>query len=189
MFLGCTFWPTSNIGFLPMLIVTCLRQPLTLVTMDLVWQVSDMEGKLKQLDAEKEELAKYQAVDKERRSLEYAIYNKDISDTRTKLEQVTLLFLSSACSLHHGFSLYHQICTSLDKWVLHPLRIPDYNIIIRVSDGKILSLFKQCSAQSGQSSNVDLSSGLLIKHLLPPLVLDNPDLMRFACWDYLWWGY
>lgn len=47
-----------------------------------------MEGKLAQLDAEKEELAKYQTVDRERRSLEYAIYNNEISKTRKQLEKV-----------------------------------------------------------------------------------------------------
>ena len=50
--------------------------------------VADMEGKLQQLDQEKEELANFQRIDKERRSLEYAIYDKEVSDAGTKLEQV-----------------------------------------------------------------------------------------------------
>ena len=65
----------------------------------LCFQVADMEGKLKQLDAEKEELAKYQAVDKERRSLEYAIYNNQISDTRAKLDQVDSIVYIFVCLL------------------------------------------------------------------------------------------
>lgn len=47
-----------------------------------------MEAKLKQLDAERDELAKYQAIDRECRSLEYAIHDKEVSDARTKLEEV-----------------------------------------------------------------------------------------------------
>ncbi len=53
-----------------------------------VLQVSEMEAKLKQLDAESDELAKYQAIDRECRSLEYAIHDKEVSDARTKLEEV-----------------------------------------------------------------------------------------------------
>ena len=47
-----------------------------------------MEAKLKQLDQEKEELAKYQRIDKERRSLEYTIYEKERLETQAKLEKV-----------------------------------------------------------------------------------------------------
>ena len=50
-------------------------------------QVVGMESKLKQLDAEREELEKYQKIDRERRSLEYAIHDKEVSDTRAALEQ------------------------------------------------------------------------------------------------------
>ena len=53
-----------------------------------VLQVSEMEAKLKQLDAERDELAKYQAIDRECRSLEYAIHDKEVSDARTRLEEV-----------------------------------------------------------------------------------------------------
>jgi len=48
-----------------------------------------MEAKLKQLDAEREELAKYQKIDRERRSLEYAIHDKEVSDTRAAIEQAS----------------------------------------------------------------------------------------------------
>ena len=48
-----------------------------------------MEAKLKQLDAERDELAKYQAIDQECRSLEYAIHDKEVSDARTKLEEAS----------------------------------------------------------------------------------------------------
>ena len=51
-------------------------------------QVEQLNEQLKTLAAEQAELAKYQAVDKERRSLEYTIHDRDISQTRDKLEKV-----------------------------------------------------------------------------------------------------
>eukprot|EP00898_Chlorokybus_atmophyticus_P004172 jgi/Chlat1/4756/Chrsp308S04740 len=42
--------------------------------------------RLKELDEEKEELRMYQSVDKQRRSLEYTIFDKELADTRSKLE-------------------------------------------------------------------------------------------------------
>ncbi|KAK9807008.1 hypothetical protein WJX72_010649 [[Myrmecia] bisecta] len=50
--------------------------------------VEQLEEKLAELDKERAELAKYQQVDKQRRSLEYTIYDKEVTDTRTKLEQL-----------------------------------------------------------------------------------------------------
>eukprot|EP00884_Botryococcus_braunii_P023147 jgi/Botrbrau1/9516/Bobra.0211s0007.1 len=50
--------------------------------------LGELEGKLKELDAEREELAKFQSLDKQRRSLEYAIYDKEIADTRDRLDEV-----------------------------------------------------------------------------------------------------
>jgi structural maintenance of chromosome 3 (chondroitin sulfate proteoglycan 6) len=40
------------------------------------------------LDEEKEELKKYQQLDKQRRSLEYTIFEKELLDARQKLEEV-----------------------------------------------------------------------------------------------------
>ncbi|KAK9866710.1 hypothetical protein WJX84_008069 [Apatococcus fuscideae] len=50
--------------------------------------VKQLEFRLKELDEERAELAQYQQIDKQRRSLEYAIYDKEISDIRSKLEQI-----------------------------------------------------------------------------------------------------
>ena len=50
--------------------------------------MAQLEERLAELDEEREELAKYRQVDKERRSLEYTIYDKDLHDTRTSLERV-----------------------------------------------------------------------------------------------------
>ena len=52
------------------------------------WQVAQLEERLAELDEEREELAKYRQVDKERRSLEYTIYDKDLHETRLNLEKV-----------------------------------------------------------------------------------------------------
>lgn len=51
-------------------------------------QLAELEGRLKELDSERQELAKFQNLDKQRRSLEYAIYDKEITETRDKLDEV-----------------------------------------------------------------------------------------------------
>ncbi|WVZ19887.1 hypothetical protein V8G54_007209 [Vigna mungo] len=48
-------------------------------------------GKLKELDEEKEELRKYQQLDKQRKSLEYAIFSKEVQDAQQKLTQCASL--------------------------------------------------------------------------------------------------
>lgn len=50
--------------------------------------VQYIEERLKELDEEKEELKKYQQLDKQRRSLQYTIFEKELLDTRQKLEEV-----------------------------------------------------------------------------------------------------
>jgi structural maintenance of chromosome 3 (chondroitin sulfate proteoglycan 6) len=47
-----------------------------------------LDERLKELDEEKEELEKYQHLDKQRKSLEYAIFNKDVQDAQQKLAKV-----------------------------------------------------------------------------------------------------
>lgn len=51
--------------------------------------VQYLDERLRELDEEKEELRKYQQLDKQRKSLEYTIYDKELHDTREKLEQVS----------------------------------------------------------------------------------------------------
>lgn len=41
-----------------------------------------------ELEEERKELAKFQQIDKQRRSLEFAIYDKELAETRAKLEEV-----------------------------------------------------------------------------------------------------
>lgn len=50
--------------------------------------VQYLDERLKELDEEKEELRKYQQLDKQRKSLEYAIYDKEINDARQLLAEV-----------------------------------------------------------------------------------------------------
>lgn len=52
--------------------------------------VQYIEERLKELDEEKEELKKYQQLDKQRRSLQYTIFEKELLDARQKLEEVGL---------------------------------------------------------------------------------------------------
>jgi len=53
-------------------------------------QVSALEERLRELEGERAELAKFQAVDRQCRSLEYTIYDAEITDARAKLEQARL---------------------------------------------------------------------------------------------------
>lgn len=50
--------------------------------------VQYIEEKLSELDAEREELAQYQQLDKQRRSIEYSIFDHELTETRQKLEKV-----------------------------------------------------------------------------------------------------
>lgn len=49
--------------------------------------VQYIEERLQELDEEKEELKKYQQLDKQRRSLEYTIFEKELLDARQKLDE------------------------------------------------------------------------------------------------------
>ena len=53
-----------------------------------------IEERLQTLEEEKEELKAYQEWDKMRRSLEYTIHDKELRDTREKLEDVSLSLVS-----------------------------------------------------------------------------------------------
>ncbi|KAK1265174.1 Structural maintenance of chromosomes protein 3 [Acorus gramineus] len=50
--------------------------------------VQYLEERLRELDEEKEELRKYQQLDKQRRSLEYTIFDKELNDAKQKIEEV-----------------------------------------------------------------------------------------------------
>ena len=46
--------------------------------------VGFIEGRLRELDAERAELAEFQALDRQRRSVEYALFDKELADARAK---------------------------------------------------------------------------------------------------------
>ncbi|KAK3408344.1 structural maintenance of chromosomes protein 3 [Eucalyptus grandis] len=50
--------------------------------------VQYLDERLKELDEEKEELRKYQQLDRQRKSLEYTIYDKELQDARQKLAEI-----------------------------------------------------------------------------------------------------
>ena len=53
------------------------------------WKVDQLNEKLAELEEEREELAEFQRLDKQRRALEFAIYDRDLSSTKASLEEVT----------------------------------------------------------------------------------------------------
>lgn len=57
--------------------------------------MQQLEERLKELEEERKELAKFQQIDKQCRSLEYTIYDKEVAETRSKLDQVRALLLNS----------------------------------------------------------------------------------------------
>ena len=71
-------------------------------------QVAQLEERLAELDEEREELAKYRQVDKERRSLEYTIYDKDLHETRLNLEKVCSVNVSGT-NLGQLLRCLHQL--------------------------------------------------------------------------------
>jgi structural maintenance of chromosome 3 (chondroitin sulfate proteoglycan 6) len=50
--------------------------------------IEQLDFKLSQLNEEREELQKYQQLDKQRRCLEYTVYDRDITDVKTKLDSL-----------------------------------------------------------------------------------------------------
>lgn len=70
-----------------------------------------LEERLKELDEEKEELRRYQQLDKQRKSLEYTIYEKELEDAKKKLAEVMLGLVVKSDNksiLHFIFCLKHQ---------------------------------------------------------------------------------
>lgn len=53
--------------------------------------VQYLDDRLRELDEEKEELKKYQQLDRQRKSLEYTIYDKELHDAKQQLTKVCLL--------------------------------------------------------------------------------------------------
>ncbi|XP_010925132.1 structural maintenance of chromosomes protein 3 [Elaeis guineensis] len=80
--------------------------------------VQYLEERLRELDEEKEELKKYQQLDKQRRSLEYTIFDKELHDARQKLgeiEEARKKVSEKSTSMHNTVLDAHEKLKSLDK--------------------------------------------------------------------------
>ena len=84
-----------------------------------------IEERLSTLEEEKEELKAYQEWDKMRRSLEYTIHDKELRDTREKLEMVghdnSLLVMCT----HHAPHTHTPYTCSLKKHVKGIKKVPE----------------------------------------------------------------
>ena len=78
-------------------------------------QVQQLEERLKQLEEERRELARFQQVDKQRRSLEYTIYDKEVTETAAKLEQVSheIVQLLSTCLQPSGMNTFRPVARAV----------------------------------------------------------------------------
>lgn len=54
--------------------------------------IKTIEERLQTLEEEKEELKEYQVWDKKRRTLEFCIHDRELKDTKRKLEEVNIHF-------------------------------------------------------------------------------------------------
>lgn len=54
--------------------------------------IKTIEERLQTLEEEKEELKEYQIWDKKRRTLEFCIHDRELKDTKRKLEEVIIKF-------------------------------------------------------------------------------------------------
>ncbi|GBG85239.1 hypothetical protein CBR_g39805 [Chara braunii] len=77
-----------------------------------------IEERLKELEEEKEELKKYQQLDKQRRSLEYTLHDKELADTRQKLEEVEesrVRASQESGSMHNSVREAHEKSKAIEK--------------------------------------------------------------------------
>ncbi|KAH7561344.1 hypothetical protein JRO89_XS10G0214200 [Xanthoceras sorbifolium] len=80
--------------------------------------VKYLDERLKELDEEKEELRKYQQLDKQRKSLEYTIYDKELHDARQKLaevEETRTKFSETSAKMYNSVLDAHEKSKDLDE--------------------------------------------------------------------------
>ncbi|POO01413.1 Structural maintenance of chromosomes protein [Trema orientale] len=80
--------------------------------------VQYLDERLKELDEEKEELRKYQQLDKQRKSLEYTIYDKELHDARQKLaevEEARTKVSETSTKMYNSVLDAHEKSKDLDK--------------------------------------------------------------------------
>lgn len=77
-----------------------------------------LEERLRELDEEKEELRKYQQLDKQRRSLEYTIFDKELQVARQNLNEVSSLLMSGGQKIMNILALLDILWgLQLQKWI------------------------------------------------------------------------
>ncbi|KAL8479922.1 hypothetical protein ACS0TY_026749 [Phlomoides rotata] len=80
--------------------------------------VQYLNDRLRELDEEKEELKKYQELDRERKSLEYTIYDKELHDAKqqlTQIEEDRYKISEKSATMYNSVSDAHEKCKKLDK--------------------------------------------------------------------------
>ncbi|OAY46513.1 structural maintenance of chromosomes protein 3 [Manihot esculenta] len=80
--------------------------------------VQYLDERLKELDEEKEELRKYQQLDRQRKSLEYTIYDKELHDARQKLgevEEARNKVSETSAKMYNSVLDSHERSKDLDK--------------------------------------------------------------------------
>ncbi|KAF4374153.1 hypothetical protein G4B88_020545 [Cannabis sativa] len=80
--------------------------------------VQYLDERLRELDEEKEELRKYQQLDKQRKSLEYTIYDKELHDARQKLaevEEARTRVSETSTKMYNSVLDAHEKSKDLDK--------------------------------------------------------------------------
>ncbi|XP_048323883.2 structural maintenance of chromosomes protein 3 [Ziziphus jujuba] len=80
--------------------------------------VQYLDERLKELDEEKEELRKYQQLDKQRKSLEFTIYDKELHDARQKLaevEEARTKVSETSAKMYNSVLDAHEKSKDLDK--------------------------------------------------------------------------
>lgn len=80
--------------------------------------VQYLDERLRELDEEKEELRKYQQLDKQRKSLEFTIYDKELHDARQKLaevEEARTRVSETSARMYNSVLDAHEKSKDLDK--------------------------------------------------------------------------
>ncbi|KNA21261.1 hypothetical protein SOVF_044960 [Spinacia oleracea] len=80
--------------------------------------VKYLDERLKELDEEKEDLRKYQQLDRQRKSLEYTIYDKELQDARQKLAKVEEerdKVSEKSTTMYNAILESEERCKDLDK--------------------------------------------------------------------------
>ncbi|XP_041990312.1 structural maintenance of chromosomes protein 3-like [Salvia splendens] len=80
--------------------------------------VQYLDDRLRELDEEKEELKKYQQLDRQRKSLEYTIYDKELHDAKqqlAKIDEDRYRVSEKSATMYNSVSDVHEKCKELDK--------------------------------------------------------------------------